>query len=82
MPTYEYACETCGRFEHLQNMSDPALDRCPRCQGPVKRMIPRQVTVIFRGPGFHVNDYRKGSSPPEPAKKEEKTATESAAASE
>ena len=64
MPTYEYACETCGSFEHYQSITESALQRCPRCDGPVCRRIPRQLTVIFRGPGFHVNDYRRGSSPP------------------
>lgn len=64
MPTYEYACSTCGNFEHYQNITESALERCPRCDGPVCRRIPRQLTVIFRGPGFHVNDYRRGSPPP------------------
>lgn len=78
MPTYEYGCEACGRFEHFQNMTDPPLDRCPQCQGPVKRLIPRQVTVIFRGPGFHVNDYRRGSAPAaEPAEKAKDAETDS-----
>lgn len=79
MPTYEYGCEDCGRFEHSQKITDPPLEKCPRCQGPVKRLIPRQLTVIFRGSGFHVNDYRKGSPAPEPA---ESPKPEKAAASD
>ncbi len=74
MPTYEYACGACGSFEHYQNITENALERCPRCDGPVSRRIPRQLTVIFRGPGFHVNDYRRGSSPPAEAASGETTA--------
>ena len=76
MPTYEYACETCGNFEHYQSITENALQRCPRCDGPVCRRIPRQLTVIFRGPGFHVNDYRRGSSPPAEAASGEPAAEE------
>ncbi len=64
MPTYEYACDSCGRFEHYQGITEAPLEQCPRCAGSVRRLIPRQLTVIFKGPGFHVNDYRKGSPAP------------------
>lgn len=47
MPTYEYqardksrACDYCAQsFEVDQRMSDPPVERCPKCGSPVKRVI-------------------------------------------
>ena len=62
MPTYDYRCSSCGHTcEVFQKMSDEPLDVCPSCQGgPFKRII-TSVGIIFKGSGFHINDY-KGSS--------------------
>ena len=59
MPTYEYYCQTCDeQFEVFQRITEPPVAECKRCGGPVRKLISR-VGVIFKGPGFHVNDYRK-----------------------
>ena len=58
MPTYEYRCSKCGTFETFQRISEPPLDCCPTCQGPVKRLISRNVGIIFKGPGFYCTDNR------------------------
>ena len=35
MPTYAYACTSCGhRFDAVQSFSDAALTECPECGGP------------------------------------------------
>lgn len=60
MPTYEYKCEQCGKFEHWQNITEDALAECPTCGSPVKRLISRNVNIIFKGPGFYVTDNRSG----------------------
>lgn len=46
MPFYEYTstdqpgCEHCrDRFTVLQRLSDPLLERCPECDGPVRQLI-------------------------------------------
>lgn len=47
MPIYLYeaiqaqsACRFCEKpFEYLQKLTDPALDACPDCGAPVRRMI-------------------------------------------
>ncbi|MCK9222086.1 MAG: zinc ribbon domain-containing protein [Limnochordia bacterium] len=59
MPTYEYKCSKCGRFEQEQRITDPALEKCPTCGEPVKRLISHNVNIIFKGPGFYVTDSRK-----------------------
>lgn len=62
MPIYEYECEDCLlRFERLQRFSDPPLQYCPDCEGPVHRVI-QPVGVIFKGSGFYVTDNRGKSS--------------------
>jgi predicted nucleic acid-binding Zn ribbon protein len=38
-------------------MTEEAISACPKCAAPVKRLISRNLTIQFRGPGFHVNDY-------------------------
>lgn len=58
MPTYEYACETCGRFEAFQSITAPALAACPTCGGAVRRLISKGGGVIFKGSGFYETDYR------------------------
>ena len=40
MPAYDYLCDACERrFERRQKMSEPALETCPKCGGPVHRLI-------------------------------------------
>lgn len=64
MPTYEYECMHCGyTFEAFQKMTDKALDKCPKCQKKVKRLIGSGAGIIFKGSGFYATDYRKTSNP-------------------
>ena len=58
MPTYEYMCEKCGKFEEFQRMSDEPLSHCPKCGSPVRRLISKNVGIIFKGSGFYVTDHR------------------------
>ncbi|MGE5592290.1 MAG: FmdB family zinc ribbon protein [Betaproteobacteria bacterium] len=76
MPTYEYYCEKCGRFEELQRMSDEPLSRCPTCGGPVRRLISRNVSIIFKGSGFYTTDNRSADYK-EKAKKDGEAASSS-----
>jgi putative FmdB family regulatory protein len=57
--TYDYKCDKCGIFEKEQRITDPALEHCPGCGGPVKRLISKNVGIVFKGPGFYVNDSKK-----------------------
>jgi putative FmdB family regulatory protein len=59
MPTYDYECTRCGhRFEEFQSISDPSLEICPECRGPLKRLIGSGSGLLFKGKGFHTTDYR------------------------
>jgi putative FmdB family regulatory protein len=59
MPLYEYECDACGhRFEHIQKFSDPLVDKCPKCGGPVHKLM-SSPAIQFKGSGFYITDYAK-----------------------
>lgn len=59
MPTYGYRCTECNHtFEVFQRITDEPIQECEKCKGPVRRLL-YPVGVVFKGPGFHINDYRK-----------------------
>ena len=58
MPTYDYFCEKCqNTFEYFQSMSDSALEKCPKCNNKVRRLISGGSGLIFKGSGFYLTDY-------------------------
>lgn len=60
MPIYQYRCQMCRTVhEVLQGINDPPLTECASCQGQVKKII-APAGIIFKGSGFHINDYRGG----------------------
>jgi putative FmdB family regulatory protein len=56
MPIYEYLCQSCGRFEVKQKMTDPAVTACARCGQVVTRLISAPA-IMFKGSGWYVTDY-------------------------
>ena len=59
MPTYGYECSTCKeQFEVIQRITDSALAVHEGCGGSLRRLL-YPVGIVFKGPGFHVNDYSK-----------------------
>jgi putative FmdB family regulatory protein len=65
MPTYEYRCDKCGHtFERFHGMTADPVVMCPKCQGPVTRLIGGGSAILFKGPRFHAADYgpTKGSA--------------------
>lgn len=62
MPTYEYACSTCGhRFDVRQSFNDNPLTDCPECGASVRRVL-YPAGVIFKGSGWYATDNRSGSA--------------------
>jgi putative FmdB family regulatory protein len=61
MPLYEYQCADCNhRFEVIQKFSDPPVEVCPKCGGPVRKLI-ASPAFQFKGSGWYITDYaRKG----------------------
>lgn len=60
MPTYSYECSSCGHtFEHRQSMSDEPLTVCPKCNGPVRRLISGGTGFVLGGRGH--SDKKSGA---------------------
>jgi putative FmdB family regulatory protein len=76
MPLYEYECFLCGhRFERIQRVSDDMVSECPECGGSVRRLLSAPA-LQFKGSGWYVTDYGKGTGgaagEKPPAKKKDK----------
>jgi putative FmdB family regulatory protein len=62
MPTYVYACDSCGaQFEQFQSFKDEPLRTCPSCAGALRRVF-QPVGIVFKGSGWYITDSRKTSS--------------------
>jgi len=61
MPTYEYECEECGRrFEQFQSIRDAPTRSCPKCGGPVSRLLGTGAAVIVKGSRSVAAEYARG----------------------
>jgi len=90
MPLYEYKCHSCGTvFEVIQKFSDQSLKVHENCGGELERLISTSV-FQFKGTGWYVTDYPKGSNgkdqptppaPKETAKGKDKTESKPASSS-
>jgi putative FmdB family regulatory protein len=58
MPTYEYACQSCGsHIEVYQRFSDEPLRDCGVCGGPLRKVF-HPAGILFKGSGFYATDSR------------------------
>lgn len=72
MPIYEYECNKCKyRFEKLQSFSAAPLKKCPRCSGPVHKVL-HVPGILFKGGGFFTTDRKDKPSFTPGKPKEEK----------
>lgn len=62
MPTYDYRCEKCGDFVVQQRITEDALKVCPTCGEEVKRLISKNVGIVFKGSGFYCTDNQKAKA--------------------
>ena len=59
MPLYEYECQACGhRFEVIQKYSDPQIETCVKCGGPVEKLV-SSPAIQFKGSGWYITDYAR-----------------------
>jgi putative FmdB family regulatory protein len=60
LPLYEYHCVKDGTFEQVRKFSDPPLEKCPKCGGPIEKLLSAPA-IQFKGTGWYITDYaRKG----------------------
>ncbi len=58
MPTYEYACRSCGEhLEAVQSFRDEPLTTCPSCGGQLRKVF-GSIGIAFKGSGFYRTDNR------------------------
>jgi putative FmdB family regulatory protein len=70
MPTYEYACKSCGQHvEVVQSFKDDPLKTCAVCGGPLRKVF-GSIGIAFKGSGFYRNDSRPAASSSEKASPE------------
>jgi putative FmdB family regulatory protein len=64
MPTYEYNCRRCGKtFDVRQKFAEAPLTVHEGCGGEVERVI-FAPALQFKGTGWYVTDYGRGSKSP------------------
>ena len=80
MPIYAYRCASCGfANDHLQKLSDPALENCPACG---QASYVKQLTAAgfqLKGSGWYVTDF-KGGQKQQPSSKDPPPASKPTAA--
>ncbi|MBU4484662.1 zinc ribbon domain-containing protein [bacterium] len=71
MPVYEYRCKACNKeFEVTQAISDPPLEKCPKCKGRIEKLI-STTSFTLSGGGWYKDGYTSASPKKEPEKKPE-----------
>jgi putative FmdB family regulatory protein len=74
MPMYEYRCGQCHQvFEVIQRFSDEPLTTHEGCGGTVERLISAPA-FQFKGSGFYITDYARGSGNGAPSVKSDGSA--------
>jgi len=82
MPLYEYECFVCGiRFERIQKTTAEPTKVCPDCGGAVRRLLGAPA-LQFKGSGWYVTDYGKGSGGTAGARKAETSESKAPVASD
>jgi len=79
MPTYEYACKSCGQhLEVVQSFKDSPLSQCPACGGALRKVF-GNIGIAFKGSGFYRTDSRNEAkkAKPGPAKETKEAAASS-----
>ncbi|MCG6551587.1 MAG: hypothetical protein L7F77_04615 [Candidatus Magnetominusculus sp. LBB02] len=57
MPIYEYKCGQCDAvMEIQQRITEEPLTKCPKCGGPLKKLI-SSTSFVLKGSGWYVTDY-------------------------
>ena len=64
MPTYEYACTSCGyEWEAEQSIKESPLTDCPKCNNATaRRQISRGTGFILKGGGWYSDLYASSTN--------------------
>lgn len=57
MPIYAYRCTKCGKDEeYIQKFSDPPMEKCEHCGGPLRRLV-TSAAFHLKGGGWYKDLY-------------------------
>jgi len=76
MPTYEYKCPNCGIFTVKQRITEPHLESCPTCGAEVRRLISKNIGIVYKAGGFYCVDNRKDKKTAEESKENKESLKE------
>ena len=63
MPLYEYVCQDCKRkTEVLQRLRERPLKICPHCGAKKLKKAFSAPAIQFKGSGFYITDYARGTN--------------------
>ena len=60
---YSYRCPSCGVFIIEQSIKDDPITECPTCAQEVKRIIGKNINVIYKSSGFYSTDNASSYCP-------------------
>jgi putative FmdB family regulatory protein len=65
MPKFEFERTKCGKsFARWgEDLAKRSLPFCPHCGGRTRKIFTAPPAIIFKGHGFHCNDYAKAKLP-------------------
>ena len=62
MPIYAYQCTKCGKDEeYIQKFSDPPMEECEHCGGPLRRLV-TSAAFHLKGGGWYKDLYASSKS--------------------
>jgi putative FmdB family regulatory protein len=62
MPLYELKCRDCDHDWEVRLEWKADLPACPACASANVRKVLQPAALVFKGSGWHVNDYGKNGS--------------------
>jgi putative FmdB family regulatory protein len=62
MPLYEFVCKDCETTWEVRMPYKDPLPNCPECDSSEVRKVYQPAALIFKGSGWHVNDYASSKS--------------------
>ena len=81
MPLYEYHCVKDGTFEQVRKFSDPPLEKCPKCGGPIEKLLSAPA-IQFKGTGWYITDYARKGGGKDSSGKDSSTSDKSSSSSD
>ncbi len=59
MPLYEYQCRACDQVYEVRHEWKAPAPPCPECGSADVKKVLHAAALVFKGSGWHVNDYGK-----------------------